>query len=261
MTTDVEISVADGLQTIRFARPEKKNALTQPMYAAITDALAAGDASPEVVAHLFIGSGGVFSAGNDINDFVERARTGRTLEGPVLDFLRALVRIQKPMIAAVDGLGVGIGTTLLFHCDLVYATPEARFMAPFVDLGAVPEAGSSLLGPQRMGYARAFELLVLGEPFTAERAQEAGLVNAIVPADELEATARKAAARLAAKPPEALALARRLLRGDTRALAERVEEEARLFSERIKSPEAQEAFAAFLEKRPPDFAGLRRAGS
>src|SRR5690606_23572089 len=154
------------------------------------DALAAGDASPEVVAHLFIGSGGVFSAGNDINDFVERARTGRTLEGPVLDFLRVLVRIQKPMIAAVDGLGVGIGTTLLFHCDLVYATPEARFMAPFVDLGAVPEAGSSLLGPQRMGYARAFELLVLGEPFTAERAQEAGLVNAIVPADELEATAR-----------------------------------------------------------------------
>src|SRR5690606_38446162 len=112
---------------------------------------------------------------------------------------------------------------LLFHCDLVYATPETRFMAPYVDLGAVPEAGSSLLGPQRMGYARAFELLVLGEPFTAERAQEAGLVNAIVPADELEATARKAAARLAAKPPEALALARRLLRGDTRALAERVE--------------------------------------
>ena len=161
-------------------------------------------------------------------------------------------------IAAVDGLGVGIGATLLFHCDLVYATAEARFSAPFVDLGAVPEAGSTLLGPQRMGYARAFELLILGEPFTAERAREAGIVNAIVPADELEATARKAAARLARKPPVALALARRLLRGDTSALAQRVEEEARIFGERLSSPEAQEAFAAFLEKRPPDFAKLKR---
>ncbi len=258
MTTGIEVTVEDGLQTIRFARPEKKNALTPPMYTAITDALVRGDASADVVAHLFIGSGGVFSAGNDINDFVERARTGATLDGPVLDFLRALVRVQKPMIAAVDGLGVGIGTTLLFHCDLVYATRESGFVAPFVDLGAVPEAGSSLLAPQRMGYARAFELLVLGEPFTAERAREAGLVNAIVQADKLEATAREAAARLARKPPEALALARRLLRGDTTALAQRVEEEARIFGERLSSPEAQEAFAAFLEKRPPDFAKLKR---
>jgi len=261
MSVGVEISVSEGVQTIRFARPEKKNALTPPMYAAITEALMTGDASPDVVAHLFMGSGGIFTAGNDINDFVERAWTGATLEGPVLEFLRALVRVQKPMIAAVDGLGVGIGTTLLFHCDLVYATRESGFVAPFVDLGAVPEAGSSLLAPQRMGYARAFELLVLGEPFTAERAREAGLVNAIVSADELEATARKAAARLAAKPPEALALSRRLLRGDTSALAQRIEEEARIFGERLSSPEAQEAFAAFLEKRQPDFTKLKRTGS
>lgn len=258
MSTGIEVSVDDGLQTIRFARPEKKNALTPSMYTAITEALVRGDASPDVVAHLFIGSGGIFCAGNDINDFVERSRTGATLDGPVLEFLRTLVRVQKPMIAAVDGLGVGIGTTLLFHCDLVYATRDSGFIAPFVDLGAVPEAGSSLLAPQRMGYARAFELLVLGEPFTAERAREAGFVNAIVTAEELEETARKAAARLARKPPEALAIARRLLRGDTTALAQRIEEESRIFGERLSSPEAQEAFAAFLEKRAPDFAKLKR---
>src|SRR5690606_37865469 len=164
-------------------------------------------------------------------------------------------------VGAVEGLGVGIRTPLLFHCDRVHATRESGGMAPCVDLGAVPEAGSSPLAPQRMGYARAFELLVLGEPFTAERAREAGLVNAIVSADELEATARTAAARLAAKPPEALALSRWLLRGDTSALAQRVEEEARIFGERLSSPEAQEAFAAFLEKRQPDFARLKRTRS
>ena len=253
MEDGVEISVSEGLQMIRFARPGKKNALTTAMYAAMTEALARGDAAPEVVAHLFIGSGGVFTAGSDINDFVERARAGTALEGPVLEFIRALPRVQKPMIAAVDGLAVGIGTTLLFHCDLVYATRDAGFVTPFLDLGLVPEAGSSLLAPQRMGYPRAFELLVLGEPFTAERAREAGLVNAIVTEDELESTARDAASRLARKPPEALAIARRLLRGDSRALAARIEEEARLFSERLSSPEAGEAFSAFLEKRPPDF--------
>ena len=253
MEDGVEISVSEGLQMIRFARPGKKNALTTAMYAAMTEALARGDAAPEVVAHLFIGSGGVFTAGSDINDFVERARAGTALEGPVLEFIRALPRVQKPMIAAVDGLAVGIGTTLLFHCDLVYATRDAGFVTPFLDLGLVPEAGSSLLAPQRMGHTRAFELLVLGEPFTAERAREAGLVNAIVTEDELESTARDAASRLARKPPEALAIARRLLRGDSRALAARIEEEARLFSERLSSPEAGEAFSAFLEKRPPDF--------
>jgi enoyl-CoA hydratase/carnithine racemase len=228
------------------------------MYAAINAALSGGDASPEVVAHLFIGSEGVFTAGNDIGDFLERARTGAALEGPVLDFIRLLPRVRKPVIAAVDGLAVGIGTTLLFHCDLVYASPEARFSTPFLDLGVVPEAGSSLLAPLRLGHARAFELLVLGELFTAERALQAGLVNAIVPAAELEATARKAAARLAAKPPEALAIARCLLRGDQSAVSARIEEEARLFGERLASPEAREAFAAFLEKRQPDFGKLRK---
>ena len=255
--SDIATSIEDGVHTIRFNRPAKKNALTAAMYAAINEALAKGEADPAVVAHLFAGSGGVFSAGNDIADFVTIAKSGTGLEGPVLDFIRLLPRVTKPMIAAVDGLAVGIGTTLLFHCDLVYATPQARFITPFLDLGVVPEAGSSLLAPRRMGHARAFELLVLGEPLSAEKAREAGLVNAVVPADEVEATARKAAARLARKPPQALAIARRLLRGDDAILMTRIEEEARLFSERLASPEAQEAFAAFLEKRPPDF---KRAG-
>ena len=251
--SDIAVSRDNGLQTIRFNRPAKKNALTADMYAAIVDALNGGDASPDVRAHLFAGSGGVFSAGNDISDFVARAKDGAALDGPVLDFIRLLPHVKKPMIAAVDGLAVGVGTTMLFHCDLVYATPQARFLTPFLDLGVVPEAGSSLLAPMRMGHQRAFELLVLGEAFSAERAREAGLVNAIVDAAELEATAAKAAARLAAKPPEALAIARSLLRGDQNAVAARIEDEARLFSERMASPEAREAFAAFLEKRPANF--------
>ncbi len=258
MTPDLDVATADGLQTIRFTRPGKKNSLTQAMYTAMAEALSRGDAEPAVVAHLFIGSGGVFSAGNDIGEFLEAARRGVGITGPVLEFIRALPRVEKPLIAAVDGVAIGIGTTMLLHFDLVYATPEARFSTPFLDLGLLPEAGSSLLAPLRMGRVRAFELLVLGEVFPAERAREAGLVNAVVPASELEATARKAAARLAAKPPAALAMARRMLRGDVPAIAERIEEEARAFEGRVSSPEAREAFAAFLEKRPPDFGKLGR---
>lgn len=258
MSKDIEISVADGVQTIRFTRPEKRNALLSGMYAAMNEALALGDARDDVVANIFIGSGGMFSAGNDIGDFLERAKGGTALGGPVLQFIRTLPLVNKPMIAAVDGLAVGVGTTLLFHCDLVYATPEARFLTPFLDLGLVPEAGSSLLAPLRMGHARAFELLVLGETFSAERAREAGFVNRIVPAAELESTARDAARRLAAKPPEALAASRKLLRGDAAAIVARVDEEARIFGQRLATPEAKEAFSAFFEKRPADFSKLKR---
>jgi enoyl-CoA hydratase/carnithine racemase len=254
MSEDLEITVRDGVQTYRFTRPDKKNALLAAMYTAMRQAFDRGDADPAIVAHLFIGSGGVFSAGNDIGEFMERASGGAALGGPVLDFISHLPRIAKPMIAAVDGLAVGIGTTLLFHCDLVYATPAASLRTPFLDLGLVPEAGSSLLAPQRMGYARAFELLVLGEPFSAERAREAGIINAIVPADQLEATALAACAKLARKAPEALALSRRLMRGDPDPIVARVHEEAKIFGARLSSPEAREAFAAFLEKRAPNFA-------
>lgn len=162
------------------------------------------------------------------------------------------------MIAAVDGLAIGVGTTMLFHCDLVYATPTASLRTPFLDLGLVPEAASSLTAVLRMGHARAFELLCLGEPFNAERARDAGIVNAIVPADELENTAMKAAVRLTKKPRDALMAARLLMRGQMETFSAQIEEEAKVFQTCMKSAEAQEAFAAFFEKRPPDFAKLRR---
>ncbi len=256
--SDLEITVIDRVQTIRFTRPDKKNALMSTMYAAMTEALLKGDASPDVSVHMFIGSGGIFTAGSDIKGFIARAKGGSKLGGDVAKFIQTLPRVKKPMIAAVDGLAVGIGTTMLFHCDLVYATPAASLRTPFLDLGLVPEAGSSLLGPQRMGYARAFELLVLGEAFSAERARDAGLVNAIVSADELEATALKAAHRLAAKPPEALAVSRHLMRGSPDRIVAQIDEEVKIFGARLSSPEAGEAFAAFMEKRNPDFTKLKK---
>lgn len=256
--TGLTISTEDGVQTLRLTRASKKNALTSTMYAGLRAALIEGDADPDVAVHLLAGSGGAFSAGSDVAEFAERAKGRADLSGPILEFIRYLPLIEKPVVAAVDGLAVGVGTTLLFHCDLVYASPASTFKTPFLDLGLVPEAASSILAPQRMGYARAFELLALGETFAAERALVAGLVNAVVPADQVEATARKAAVRLARKPPEALALCRRLMRGDAAATSAAIEEEARIFAERLVSPEAREAFAAFLEKRPPDFQMLRR---
>ncbi len=257
MSTGVEIAVVDGIQVIRFARPEKKNALTGATYTAITAALAAGDADADIAAHLFVGSNGVFTAGNDIGDFLASAKGAQGLSGPVLGFLRALPAVKKPMIAAVDGLAVGIGTTLMFHCDLVYATPGASFRTPFVDLGLVPEAGSSLLAPRVMGHVRAFELLVLGQPFSGEDARAAGFVNAVVAAEDLEAIAMSAAHKLARKPPDALAAARKLLRADSDDVARAIEAEVRVFAERMQSPEAKEAFTAFMEKRAPDFRKLR----
>jgi len=257
MHDDILIATEGGVQTIRFTRPEKKNALTAAMYTAMSAALEMGDASEDVAAHLIIGSGGTFTAGSDIGEFLERSRGNVDLTLPIVQFIRRLPLVRKPMIAAVDGLAVGIGTTMLFHCDLVYATPQASFRTPFLDLGLVPEAGSSLLAPRQLGHQRAFELLALGEAFAAERAREAGLVNAIVPAEALEATARRAAARLAAKPPEALAATRALMRADAQAIVARIDEEARIFAERLASPEAGEAFSAFLEKRLPDFSRAR----
>jgi enoyl-CoA hydratase/carnithine racemase len=265
MQTDIEIAVADGVQIIRFLRAGKKNAFTGAMYNAMSAALDAAESNEAIAVHLFIGSGGVFSAGNDINDFLRRAEASEQREGqdgipaPSLDFIRRLPKVSKPMIAAVDGLAVGIGTTLLLHCDLVYASPSASLRAPFLDLGLVQEAGSSLLAPERLGYPLAFELICLGEPFTAERALNARLINAIVPAAELEATALAAARRLAAKPRQALMSARRLLRRNQAAIGSVIDEEANCYKELMASPEAREAFTAFLEKRPPNFAKARTA--
>jgi enoyl-CoA hydratase/carnithine racemase len=256
---DIDISIADEIQIIRFTRPDKKNAFTGSMYDAMSEALDRAEKDDGIIASVFIGSGGIFNAGNDINDFIRRSKTGGGdgIPTPSLSFIRRLPKVTKPMIAAVDGLAIGIGTTMLFHCDLVYASPTASLRTPFLDLGLVPEAASSLTAVMRMGNARAFELLCLGEPFNAERGKEAGIINAIVPADQLEATAMKAARRLASKPRAALLAARRLMRGDPSALSAQIEAESEVFKQCMSSPEAQEAFAAFFEKRPPDFAKAR----
>ncbi len=257
MTADIGTSIIDGVQVLRLTRPHKKNALTQDMYCALSDAIEEGDSSPDVAAHLLFGSGGIFTAGNDINDFLATSKGAGGLGPEVLRFIRLLPVVKKPLIAGVDGPAVGVGTTLLFHCDLVYATELSSFSTPFLDLGLVPEAASSLLAPMRMGHARAFEMLVLGNAFTAERAREAGLVNAIVADDQLEIVTLAAARKLAAKPPATLALARKLLRGDPGDVLARTDAEAALFKKCLVSPEAREAFEAFLTKRPPDFSKLR----
>lgn len=242
----------DRISAIRIARPEKKNALTGAMYAELTAALLAGEEDGAVAVHLLLGVPGAFTAGNDVEEFAVAARTGR-LGDEVLGFLVALASLDKPLVCAVDGLAVGIGTTLLMHADLVYASDRSVFRTPFLDLGLVPEGGSSLLAPRLMGHAAAFELLCLGAPFDAHRAKEVGLVNRVVAADDLETVARTAAETLAAKPAAALAAARRLLRsgatvGREEVLA-RIDLEAEEFGRRLASPEAAAAFAAFLSRR------------
>jgi enoyl-CoA hydratase/carnithine racemase len=265
MTQEIQIKVEDGVQVMRFTRADKKNAFTGPMYNAMSEALDASEKNDAIACHVFIGSGGVFSAGNDINDFLRRAQAtasgdGKGMPAPSLEFIKRLPKVTKPMIAAVDGLAIGVGTTMLLHCDLVYATPAASLRTPFLDLGLIQEAGSTITAPARMGYPRAFELICLGEPFSAERALQAGIVNAIVPADKLEETALKAARRLAAKPRQALMTSRRLLRQGHADISAMIEEEAKVYQTLMTSPEAREAFMAFLEKRPPDFAKARRGG-
>ena len=241
----IQREIRDGVLSLRMNRPDKKNALNRAMYAGLSDALEAANEDETIRAVLLLGGAGAFSSGNDIADFAGfDAKAGL---GEVMRFLRALTALEKPLVAAVDGLAVGIGTTVLFHCDLAFATPRSTFRTPFLDLGLVPEAGSSLLAPATMGYQRAFALLVLGDALSAEQAREAGLVLAVSNAAEDES--RRAAARLAAKPPEALRIARRLMRGDGAPLNERIEAEARAFAERLTSAEARAAFAAFLGRR------------
>ncbi|MTI42708.1 enoyl-CoA hydratase/carnithine racemase [Roseibium hamelinense] len=240
-------STEDGVRTLRLDRPEKKNALTGEMYTALAEALESGNTDESIRCQLIWGHPGAFTGGNDIGDFLKFAGKVEMSETPVLRFLRALARNETPLVAAVDGVAVGVGTTLLMHCDMVFAAPNAIIRSPFVDLGLVPEAGSSLLGPALMGHARAFELLCLGRPFSAQKAYEVGLVNEIE--DDVYAAALSCAKEIAAKPPEAMRLSRQLLRGDTEILAERVEAEAKIFAERLTSPETVSAFQAFMMKK------------
>ncbi|SIR09170.1 Enoyl-CoA hydratase [Rhizobium sp. RU20A] len=236
-----------GVEVIRLNRPEKKNAITRAMYAAMTAALTASNTDPAVRVTVFLGSEGCFSAGNDMSDFLAFAMGG-SMGSEVIDFLKALATYAKPLVSGVDGLAIGIGTTIHLHCDETIASDRSQFRTPFVDLALVPEAASSLLVPRIMGHQRAFALLAAGDVFLAPEAREAGLVRAVVAPPAVEAETLAAADRLAKKPPEALAIARKLLRGDTSEVLARIDEEAAFFAERLKSAEARAAFEAFMRR-------------
>ncbi|MGU3536969.1 enoyl-CoA hydratase-related protein [Methylobacterium sp. A54F] len=247
MTEHVTVQdLAGGVRLVAIDRSEKKNALTAAMYGAMGEALEGADSDDAVGAVVFAGLPGLFSAGNDIADFVAQAQGGG--EPAALHFIRRLARTRTPMVAAVDGIAVGIGTTLTLHCDLVYASPSARFRTPFVELGLVPEAASSYLLPRRVGRLKATEILLLSEAFDADAAQALGLVNAVIPSDMLLDHAVAQAGRLAALPRGALAASRALIRGDQAALDAALEAEAEAFRRQLASAEAQAAFAAFLSR-------------
>ena len=253
--TDILIHTEAGVTTLTLNRVDKKNSITAAMYAAMADALEAAAQDAAVRAMVLQGHATVFSAGNDIGDFLSNPPAGS--DAPVFRFLRAISSFPKPLVAAVCGPAVGVGTTMLFHCDLVYAGDNAAFSMPFVNLGLCPEAASSLLVPQMMGYHRAAEALLLGEPFMAEAALEVGLVNRIVPPTEANGIAQVQARKLAAKPVSSLIATKRLMKqGQAAAVAKQMAEEGALFARMLTEPAAREAFSAFMEKRRPDFSGL-----
>ncbi len=248
MSEHVTVERRGAVQIVRMNRPDKKNAITRAMYATMAAALTGSDADPQIRVNVILGVPGAFSSGNDIADFMVIAQGG---EGgtEVYDFLLALARSQKPLVSGVDGIAVGVGTTIHFHCDLTFATPRSEFRTPFVDLGLVPEAGSSLLAPAILGRQQAFALLGLGEGFSAERAKATGLIYDVVAEDELEGAVLAAAEAIAAKPPEALRIARDLMRGDRAELVARIEAESRHFRERLTSDEARAALLAFMTRK------------
>jgi enoyl-CoA hydratase/carnithine racemase len=243
---------AGAVQRIQLNRPEKKNALTADMYAAVADAIGAAEADAGVRVVLIHGAGDAFTAGNDLQDFL--ADPPRTPDAPVARFLQAISHAEKPLVAAVGGVAVGVGTTMLLHCDLVYAADGTKFALPFVNLGLCPEAASSFLLPAIAGYQRAAELLLLGEPFDAAKAHALGIVTEVVPAEILLMRAEEAAQKLTAKPAASVRITKRLMkRAWMPAIDAALAEEMRQFGARLGSPEAKEAFSAFLEKRKPDF--------
>jgi enoyl-CoA hydratase/carnithine racemase len=247
----IQVTTADRVTTIRFARLDKKNAITIEMYGALGAALEAAGADPAVRVVVIAGAPACFTSGNDLGDFMRAAQGGGEISAP-LTFLRAIATFEKPIVAAVAGVAIGIGTTLLLHCDLVYAAPNARFKVPFVDLGLVPEAGSSVLLPALVGARRAAQLLLLGEQLDAPTALAWGLINGV--ADDADAAALAAATRLAACAPTALRTTKALTRRTTReAVLEAMRVEGEAFSERLRAPEALEALQAFMARRPADF--------
>jgi enoyl-CoA hydratase/carnithine racemase len=252
MDKHVLIAAADGILRIQINRPEKKNALSVAMYAQMALALKEAESDPAIRVMVIHGDPQVFTSGNDLLDFMNAAQSGESR--PVFDFLKAINAATKPLIAAVNGPAIGIGTTMLMHCDLVYAAEGSKFQLPFVNLGLCPEAASSLLLPKIMGYQRAAELLLLGEVFSAAKAHDYGLVTEIVPTGEELNAAMAAARKLAAKPPASLRVTKMLLKKtSTDAAWQRMQEEGEQFVQMLHAPEAAEAFRAFFEKRPPDF--------
>jgi len=248
----IKTATLNGVATIEIARPEKKNAITGAMYSAMADALTVATADAAVRAVLITGQPGIFTSGNDIEDFMQRP-PGST-ESPAFVFMKALIGCDKPVVAAVTGAAIGIGTTMLLHCDFVYVSDEARLAMPFVSLGLVPEFASSLIVPQLMGNARAAEKLLLGDPFTGADAVDCGIANAVLPANEVVNHARRIAERFNALPPGAVRDSKRLMRrARSQSTMETIATEAGLFAARLRSPEAQEAFSAFFQKRKPDF--------
>jgi enoyl-CoA hydratase/carnithine racemase len=251
MTDFISTEQDDGVLIVRLQRNEKKNALTTAMYTVMADSIDRAERDPALKVLLFTGSGGVFTAGNDLHDFLENPPTGPA--SPVNRFIAKMVSTDVPIVAAVDGVAVGIGTTMLLHFDQVFAAERARFSLPFINLALVPEAGSSMLLVEACGYRKAAELLMLGEPFTARQALEYGIVSQICEEEDLMESARAAAHKLAAKPKDALRATKRLLRRAKEPLAQRVQAEAELFARGLESPAAKEAMRAFFEKRSPDF--------
>jgi enoyl-CoA hydratase/carnithine racemase len=237
-----------GVMVIRFNRPEKKNAITAAMYHRMTAALEEANADAAVRAVAFLGTEGCFSAGNDMSDFLAHSMSGSGEPPAAAVFIRALALAEKPLVSGVDGLAIGIGTTLNLHCDMTVASGRSLFRTPFVDLALVPEAASSLLAPRIMGHQRAFALLVAGEGFSAEAALAAGLIWKLVGPDAVEPETLSLAAELARKPPQALKIARDLVRGPRDEVLARMEEELVHFSAQLKSDEARAAFQAFMKR-------------
>jgi enoyl-CoA hydratase/carnithine racemase len=249
---DIQTHIDDGVMSIQFNRPQKKNAITAAMYQALADALAAAEADPQVRVVLFTGGPEIYTAGNDLEDFRNNPPQGG--DSPVFRFLAAISHAKKPIIAAVAGAAVGIGTTMLFHCDIVYAGDNARFALPFAALGLCPEAASSLLLPAIAGLQRASEKLMFGEPFGADEAREMGFVNQVLPAGEVAAFAFERARKLATMPASSIRTTKALIRGATTTQVEaQMAAEGAHFRTMLSSPEAKEAFSAFFERRKPDF--------
>lgn len=248
MSEEISVRQQDALLEIRLNRPAKKNALTMAMYGVIADAMQAAEKQDSVRAILFSAEGDIFTAGNDLADFAALgAAAGNDALHHVERFLRSLVMAEKPLIAAVSGDGVGVGATMLLHCDIVIIADDAQLTTPFTSLGLTPEAASSLLLPELIGHTRAFAMLALGQPVNGKDAARLGMATAAVPRYEVETHARKAAEACCARPPEAMRITKKLLR-DRKAIAERMEQEGALFQERLRSPEAKAAFEAFFKR-------------